>query len=128
MNQKAGAVIFAKNPKLVTAFYRELFSMDETHAEPGLIVLESESLQIIIHGLPKHIAESINIVTPPEPRDDTAIKLVFPVVGISDVRKRALALGGSVKDESNEFVARGFRACDGIDPEGNVIQFREDAD
>jgi hypothetical protein len=25
-----------------------------------------------------------------------------------------------------EFEARGFRACDGYDPEGNVVQLRED--
>jgi hypothetical protein len=26
-----------------------------------------------------------------------------------------------------EWSARGFRACETVDPEGNVIQFREDA-
>ena len=40
-------------------------------------------------------------------------------------QKAAERLGGRVKPVHDEWEARGFRACDGHDPEGNVIQVRE---
>jgi hypothetical protein len=33
--------------------------------------------------------------------------------------------GGELNPPDKEFAARGFRACDGHDPEGNVLQLRE---
>ena len=93
--------------------------------EPELIVLESADFQLVIHGIPKRIADTIVIAVPPEPREDTSIKLFFPVTSITAARAAAPGLGGSVGPLSKEFVARGFRACDGVDPEGNVVQFRE---
>ncbi len=47
---------------------------------------------------------------------------------IEDARKQAAALGGQVGPKAREWQARGFRACDGFDPEGNVFQVRETAD
>ena len=43
------------------------------------------------------------------------------------MRGQALALGGQLFAPKREWEARGFRACDGIDPEGNVIQLRQPA-
>jgi hypothetical protein len=55
------------------------------------------------------------------------VKLVFAVPSIAQARAWAPALGGELNPPEKMFEARGFRACDGHDPEGNVIQFREDA-
>lgn len=54
--------------------------------------------------------------------------LPFPPVlkyGIAAARSLAAANGGAIKSPQHEWEARGFRACDGYDPEGNVIQVRE---
>ena len=99
--------------------------MATVHTDDGLIVLESPMQQLVIHGIPKKIAQSITISSPPRPRSDTAVKLVFPVDSIAQARIRAGELGGGIHPATKEFVARGFRACDGFDPEGNVIQLRE---
>ena len=40
----------------------------------------------------------------------------------------APTLGGAIKPPEAEWEARGFRAVDGHDPEGNVVQFRERTD
>jgi hypothetical protein len=37
------------------------------------------------------------------------------------------ALGGRLSPAAEEWRGRGFRACEAIDPDGNPIQFREDA-
>jgi len=127
IQQKPGAVLFAKDLPRVAKFYERLFSMNVTHSDKGVIVLESPRQQLIVHGIPKRIAESIKIKTPPTRRSDTAVKLVFPVASIARARSKAPTLGGRVDPKGKEFEARGFRACDGHDPEGNVIQLRENA-
>lgn len=124
---KPGAVIFAKDIRKLAAFYEQLISLSITHAEPDHIVLESDTLQLVIHGIPKQVADAIHIATPPAVREETPIKLFFPVSSIADARRQAPALGGQVGPEKKEWEARGFRACDGYDPEGNVFQIRQDA-
>ena len=124
---KPGAVLFAKDLSRVARFYAELVGMTVTHSDKGVIVLESPNQQLVIHGIPKQIAKSIVISSPPKRRTDTTVKLVFPVVSIAEARMKAIAHGGELNPKKKEFEARGFRACDGHDPEGNIVQFREDA-
>jgi hypothetical protein len=52
---------------------------------------------------------------------------VFPVGSLADARRKAPALGGELDPTHQEFTLRGFRAGDGHDPPGNVVQFRESA-
>lgn len=124
---KAGAVLFAKDPGGVARFYRELLALQVTYADDGVIVLESSAQQLVIHAVPKSVAAAITITAPPRRRDNSAVKLVFPVESIAEARRKAPTLGGGIDPARKAFVARGFRACDGHDPEGNVIQLREPA-
>lgn len=122
---RAGAVIFAKDLHRVAAFYENLLSLTATHSDSDHIVLASAQCELVIHAIPKGIADSFEITVPPERRTETAIKLYFPVAGIAEARARAPALGGELNAPEHEWEARGFRACDGHDPEGNVLQLRE---
>jgi predicted enzyme related to lactoylglutathione lyase len=125
--QKSGAVIFAKDVVCIAKFYEEVIPMRVTHFEPHLIVLESATLQLVVHGIPARIAKSIKITSPPALRENTAIKIIIPVPSIDAVREKATTYGGGIHSNEKGFKARGFRACDGYDPEGNVVQFRESA-
>ena len=127
MLPKPGAVIFAKNIERIAKFYEGVALLAVVHAEPDHVVLESDAIQLVIHGIPKAIADSITITQPPAVREDTPIKLFFPVPSLADARARAAALGGHLNPSQKEWQARGFRACDGHDPEGNVVQLRQDA-
>jgi predicted enzyme related to lactoylglutathione lyase len=124
---KPGAVVFAKDLQRVARFYERVLSLAVLSAEPDHVVLESAAQQIVIHGIPKRIAADIHIATPPERREDTAIKLFFTVDSIDALRATAAALGGRIDPPARAWTARGFRAVDGHDPEGNVIQLREPA-
>ena len=99
----------------------------EVEAATSHVVLESASFQLVLHGIPPKIAKGISISTPPKLREDVPVKLFFPVPSLSEARARAQALGGGLAPPAKEWEARGFRACDGHDPEGNVIQLREEA-
>jgi predicted enzyme related to lactoylglutathione lyase len=65
---------------------------------------------------------------PPTPRRDTAIKPFFVVTSLAAAREKAATSGGALEPANKEWSARGFRACEAVDPEGNVIQFREEAE
>jgi hypothetical protein len=81
----------------------------------------------MVHPIPASIAKKIKITDPPARRSNSAVKLVFAIDSIASARLQAPQFGGELNPPERMFEARGFRACDGHDPEGNVIQFREDA-
>lgn len=124
---KSGAVLFAKDLLRVAKFYEELLALTVSVSEPDHLVMESAEFQLVVHALPKEVAKSINITSPPARRTEVPTKLFFPVVSLAETRIKATALGGELNPQSKEWEARGFRACDGHDPEGNVVQFRENA-
>lgn len=118
---KPSVVIFVKNLARVARFYEQVAAMSEVHSAAGHVALESEYLQLVIHTIP----HSVEISDPPKIRENAAIKLCLPVASITKSREAARTLGGMVGPEADEWEALGFRACDGYDPEGNVIQVRE---
>jgi predicted enzyme related to lactoylglutathione lyase len=124
---KSGAVIFAKDVGAVARFYEGTAGLSVLAEEDGAIRLENEAMQLVIHALPKAVARQIEITVPPKLRQQAAIKPVFAVDSLERVRAVAESLGGGMNPPTSAFVWAGFRACDGHDPEGNQIQFREPA-
>ena len=122
---RAGAVVFAKDLQRVAKFYEELLGMPAVHSEHDHLVLESAHNELVIHAVPKAIADTIETTMPPERRTETPIKLLFFVASIAEARVKALALGGELNPPAREWEAPRFRACDGHEPEGNVLQLRE---
>ena len=124
---KPSAVIFAKDIDVLARFYREVADMVEVHRDRDHIVLQEEGFQIVVHAIPKSISDTFEIATPPVIRDATPIKICLPVERIESARSKAADCGGRISPKSKEWTARGFTACDGFDPEGNVFQVRESA-
>jgi predicted enzyme related to lactoylglutathione lyase len=124
---KPSAVIFAKDVSRLAHFYREVIGLKEVHADKDHAVLDERGFQLVIHGIPGRIAAQIEISEPPQVRENTPIKICLPVSRIEEARSKAAGLGGKIGAKNKEWEARGFRACDGYDPEGNVFQVRETA-
>ena len=121
------AVLFVADVPSMNRFYREVASMNVVHEDFEHAVLEAVGFQLTIHALktepaPRRDSQGNVLV-----REDSYWKLCFPVESIAAARLRALELGGVIKSHEHEWSARGFRACDGRDPEGNVLQLRERA-
>jgi len=121
---KNGAVLFALNLDRMTAFYRDTMALAVTHTEDGVVVLESDGMQLVLHAIPPAIAATIVIADPPVALEEASVKLCFFVASLADARAAAAASGGRFQPASNEWEWRGFRACDGVDPEGNVVQIK----
>ena len=88
----------------------------------GHVLLERYGRRITVVAIPAAIARTIRIEDPPKRREDTALKLSFPVADIAASRVVAAEHGGVIDPPEREWEFRGERVCDGHDPEGNVIQ------
>jgi predicted enzyme related to lactoylglutathione lyase len=120
---QAGLFVYAKDLAMMVAFYESLLDMTRLHASEELVVLQSPQMQLVLHAIPPHIAETIDITVPPEPREEAALKFFFTVPSIASARSMASALGGAVMAQT--WQASGFVACNACDPEGNLFQLRE---
>jgi len=122
-NVRPGAVIFTGNHKRLAKFYEAMTGLAVRFTDDNHTVLGSDTFELVIHSLSGEPA----VTEPPLAREDSYIKPFFPVTSLSEARERAAVLGGQLRTQNKEWAARGFRACEAIDPDGNVIQFREDA-
>jgi catechol 2,3-dioxygenase-like lactoylglutathione lyase family enzyme len=118
-------VVFCADVRSMTTFYRALGAMRVVHEEESHAVLETDGLQLVIHGLAGEPQVERDWRGELPIRQDAYVKVCLPVESIADARAIASSHGGTIYPSSEEWEARGFRACDGHDPEGNVIQVRE---
>ena len=124
---RAGAVVYAKDMDRVAAFYSGVLGLETAGRDEGHVRLESPVFQLVVLRIPMRIAAGIQIAVPPVRREDAAVKLVFFVPSVAQARTSAEALGGLLNGADKEWHFNGWKVCDGFDPEGNVIQFREPA-
>jgi predicted enzyme related to lactoylglutathione lyase len=121
---RAGALIYAKDLARLSGFYQRVLGMRVLKADAEHEVIESDDLQLVMHAIPAHIAASIVIASPPQPRAEQAIKLFFTVPSLREAAELAAALGGALFGET--YAGPGFNARNGYDPEGNIFHLRED--
>lgn len=117
------AVIFAKDAKRLAAFYQRVLGAHALRTEASHVALEAQGVQLVIHAIPDEVARTIEITSPPAPREDAAIKLIFTVPSVVQACRAVEAAGGVIHGrlwEGSDAVAR-----DVLDCEGNVFQLRE---
>ena len=122
---QSGLFVYAKDLGLLAGFYETLLGLSRLHTSEEWVVLDGQDTQLIVHAIPPHIASAIQISSPPQRREDTALKFFFTVPSIVAARATASALGGEVFSET--WHGPGFRVCNACDPEGNIFQVRESA-
>src|ERR1051325_5482365 len=115
MTNRSGAVLYVRDIRRMVAFYSGVLGFRETGSDDDHVVLESPAYQLVILGIPKAIAASIEITTPPARRATAAIKPVFFVESIGAVREATEALGGTFNPVEKEWSFQGFTVCDGLD-------------
>lgn len=120
-----GLVVFAKNKKRVSAFYRQTLGLEVQESDTSHDLLRGHGYEVVVHTIPRKYAASITITKPPEPRQETPFKPTFVVASLAEVRRAAEATGGCLKPESGAWHFREHVVLDGWDPEGNVVQFKQ---
>ena len=117
-------MIFAKDMARMTAFYGDglgLRLIPETRADDW-VEFEAGGCLVALHAIPIAISKDIVITRPPEPRDETPMKLVFETPDLEATRSHLLSHGAVMRE------LRRSGVCDGLDPEGNVFQIINAAD
>ena len=121
---RTGAVLFAKKLDQVAAFYSNVLGLREVNRDDDHILLESPGFQLVVHRVPGHAATSDGS-EPSVRRASAAFKPVFFVQSLENVRAMAKAHGGTMEPKDMEWSFNDLVVCDALDPEGNVVQFRE---
>jgi len=118
-------VLFAENKRRVSAFYQATLGLKAVESEPSHDLLRGGSCEIVVHAIPRKIAAGIKITRPPEAREHAAIKPTFVVKSLDKVRVAAASTGGLLKPPSETWHFCGCSVLDGMDPEGNQLQFKQ---
>ena len=123
----AAAVLYASDLARLRKFYADVAGMTLVRAAADHVVLATAVFQLVVVAIPEDVAATIVVASPPVRREETPIKLVFCVASLAAARAAAARLGGALDAVDREWHHDGFRICDGHDPEGNVVQWREPA-
>lgn len=122
---KSGLTIYAKDYQKLASFYSKVFSIRKIEENEEFILLETVGFEMIILQSPASLLEQIVIADPPRPRENTAIKPIFYVESIRELRNASILEGGFMKGRDKEWQFRSHVVCDGFDCEGNIFQVRE---
>ncbi|WP_421214460.1 glyoxalase/bleomycin resistance/dioxygenase family protein [Aeromonas jandaei] len=120
---RAGALIYAREPGLLSHFYRILLQMEIRSQSEQLIVLENGDIQLLVHAIPEPYIGQVVVTTPPALREQGAIKLFFTVPSLAWAEAKAADLGGGLLPQ--QWSGPGFVVRNAFDPEGNILQLRE---
>jgi len=121
---RVGAVLFATRLDRVATFYSRVLGLTEANRDDDHILLESPGFQLVVHRIPGGPAAAVEAAEKPARRAG-AFKPVFFVRSVADVRAVVNAQGGAMEPAEQEWRFHGALVCDALDPDGNVIQFRE---
>ena len=107
-------MIFANDHDAMVGFHQRLFGLtvDAVASSPGYTVLADDGIRVSIHAVAPEVAAQIAIADPPEPRSESAFKLLFEVDDLTATCDRLIELGGHLFETST----------DGVDVEGNVFR------
>ncbi|RVT46845.1 hypothetical protein [Rubrivivax albus] len=120
-----GLVVFAKNKRRVSAFYQLALDLKVEESASTHDLLRGHGYEIVVHAIPRKYAAEIKIAKPPVVREDTPFKPTFIVNDLEAVRTVANKTGGHLKPAEGAWRFRGCIVLDGWDPEGNVVQFKQ---
>lgn len=133
-NVMSGAVIYTADCERLAAFYIAVIGFRECERGTEYVVLEDVTTQLVLLRTDDEtnaaaagamaITRRADAGQAPR-RSEAAIKLVFRVPSIEAARAAAANVGGRINAARHEWRFGAYRVCDGLDPDGNVIQLRE---
>lgn len=126
MDNKVSAVVFVRDLARMTAFYQDVLNARAGCSGDGHATLHCAGFALVLHQIPRQHAENLRSETPPQRREQAAIKLCFPVDSIVRARRVAAERGGELDAGPPRWVVEQQKICLGHDPEGNVFQVSEE--
>ena len=106
-------------------FYRLLLSATLSDESADFVNITGSTGSVLLHRVPAEWASDTSL--PAEVREENPIKPVFQVTSIAQVRSDIEHCSGELFDSSREQTYGEITYCDGVDPDGNVVQVFEKA-
>jgi predicted enzyme related to lactoylglutathione lyase len=125
MGSTVRAVLFVKDLAAVVAFYIGALGLTRVSGDQDHALLKCDGFELVVHQIPKQMADTIVITRPPVRRVWGAIRLDFPVARVADARSLARSLGGDVDEAPPPWAERDAGFFFGYDPEGNQFGVSE---
>ncbi|HEV7607089.1 MAG TPA: VOC family protein [Steroidobacteraceae bacterium] len=120
-SSSVSAVLFAKRLSLLPDFYRSVFGGRAVRADADHAVLDFGGFVLMLQQIPQHLAVAISVTSPPGRREQTAIRLDYPLSDIARSRAEAARLGGVIDEIPPPWAGADTSFFLGHDPEGNVF-------
>ena len=119
--QLRSVVLYVKDLERMKHFYSELLGATPTNQDwtNAWANFQTGGAYLSLHAIPPEIAKTIDIESPPIPREGHAVKLIFEVKDVESERARLESLG--IRTLRRPWQKTG-EASDAVDPEGNVFQ------
>jgi catechol 2,3-dioxygenase-like lactoylglutathione lyase family enzyme len=115
-------MFFVKDLERMTAFYRDVMGFQpvkETRLDDW-VEFRTGGAGLSLHAIPPHQAVELEIAALPRPRETSACKLIFSVDDLDAEHARLSERGATL-------LRRPWGGWEAVDPEGNVIGFRQAA-
>lgn len=109
-------MLFVKSLPVMEKFYTQVLGLrplDESRGDTWL-EFDAGSTTLALHAIPPHLAQQINITSPPTPREESPYKLVLEAGHLEAELARLRTLGVVL-------IERPWGTWDGVDPEGNIF-------
>lgn len=115
------AILYVKDLERMKRFYGEMLGSAPTnhHWTDTWATFETGAARFSLHAIPAEIAKNIEIGSPPAPREEEPLKLIFEVKDVESERARLESLGIQMLRRPWQ---KPGEACDAVDPEGNIFQ------
>jgi predicted enzyme related to lactoylglutathione lyase len=121
------AVLFAKDLIRMVAFYSEALGLSRGEVDAHHAVLQRNGFDLIVHQIPVHMADRMEIADPPVRRETGAVRLDYPVENVRTSRSKAKFFGGDIDEAPPSWAERDSNFFLGYDPEGNVFGVSQQA-
>jgi predicted enzyme related to lactoylglutathione lyase len=114
-------MLYVRDLERMKQFYGDMLGVKPTNQEWTDVwaTFDTGGARFALHAIPGEIAKRIEIMSPPTPREEDPVKLIFEVKDVESERARLESLG--IRMLRRPWQQPG-EACDGVDPEGNVFQ------
>jgi predicted enzyme related to lactoylglutathione lyase len=115
------AMLYVKDLERMKQFYGNMLGVKPTNQQWTDVwaTFDTGGARFALHAIPAEIANHIEIMSPPAPRENNPVKLIFEVKDVESERGRLESLGIRTLRRSWQ---QPREACDAVDPEGNIFQ------
>jgi predicted enzyme related to lactoylglutathione lyase len=119
--QLRSAILYVKDLERMKRFYGAMLGASPGNQEWTDVwaTFKTGGACFSLHAIPAETARGIKIESPPVPREEHPVKLIFEVKDVEAERARLESLG--IQTLRRPWQKPG-EACDAVDPEGNVFQ------